>query len=89
MGKTKTLGRTLSCLACLEVNTVANINLSSLLEAFAFATGVPPSVWRTVPVRRGTAAQSKLRNDNVKLKRNVEYWELPLLGDPEAGSHAG
>ena len=79
----------LSCFARLEVNTVANTNLSSLLEAFAFATGVPPSVWRAVCVQGGTAVQSKPRTDNVKPRRDVEYWELKLLGDPEARSHAG
>jgi hypothetical protein len=33
----------------LEVSTMASMNLSFLWEAFALASGIPPSTWQTVP----------------------------------------
>jgi hypothetical protein len=43
----------------LEISTVAKINLSFLWEAFAIASGVPPSTWRTVPSDKAADIQPR------------------------------
>jgi hypothetical protein len=69
----------------LEVRAVAKLNLSSMLEAFALAAGIPPSAWQTVPRRTVEMASPQARIQGVTLKSNVEYLHLPLVGHTEAG----
>jgi hypothetical protein len=65
---------------------VPKLNLSSLLESFALAAGIPPSTWQTVPRNSPTMAQPTARIKDKMLKSNIEYLDLPLLGHSEAGN---
>ena len=51
---------------------MANLNLSSLMEAFALAAGIPPSVWRTVPDHTTAMAQPNARVKTVMLKVRIQ-----------------
>jgi len=63
------------------------LNLRSLLEGFALAAGIPPSTWQTVPRHRGAMARPQVRIEDVMLKFDIEYLDLPLSGHSEAGNH--
>ena len=62
------------------------LNLSCLLETFALAAGIPPSTWQTVPRHRAAMAQPEARIQDVMLKSDIEYLDLPLLGHSEPGN---
>ncbi len=50
---------------------MANLNLSSLMEAFALAAGISPSVWRTVPDHTTATTQPEARMKKVMLKVRI------------------
>jgi hypothetical protein len=62
------------------------LNLSSLLEGFALAAGILPSTWQTVPRHRGALARPEVRIEDVMLKFDIKYLDLPLSGQSEAGN---
>lgn len=62
------------------------LSLSSLLESFALAAGIPPSIWQTVPRHSAAMAQPEARIESAMLKSNIEYVDLPLLDHSEAGN---
>jgi hypothetical protein len=63
---------------------VANLNLSSLLEAFALAAGIPPCIWRTVPDHTTATAQPEAGMKKVIPKDRIwtvgERQWMPLSG---------
>jgi len=66
---------------------VANLNLSSLLEAFALGAGIPQPLWRTVPVHKVPEIQAEVRIEDAILKSHVEDLTVPLQGHSEEGNH--
>jgi hypothetical protein len=63
---------------------VASLNLSSLMEAFALAAGIPPYVWRTVSNHPTATAQSEAPMKKGMLKENSNTWATPVHG-PHSG----
>jgi hypothetical protein len=57
---------------------VAKLNVSSLMEAFALAAAIPPSVWRTVPDHPTATAQPEAAMKKVMLKENSNTWATPV-----------
>lgn len=57
----------------MEINTVAKINLGFLWEAFAIASGVPPSVWRAVPRDKG--ADIRPSENRVPYRSAQRTWD--------------
>ena len=64
---------------------MVNPTLSSLMEAFALAAGIPPPVWRTVPDHTIATTQTEARTNNSDAERqNSNTW-----GKPVHGLHSG
>lgn len=58
---------------------VAKVNWSFLWEAFAIASGTPPSVWRSVRDQRPATAQSEANMLELTLKEDhLTFLGLPL-----------
>jgi hypothetical protein len=56
---------------------MANLNFSSLMEAFALAAGTPPSVWRVVPDH--TTATAQLSHEaSAAETQNSDRWGTPV-----------
>ncbi len=63
---------------------MASLNLSSLMESFALAAGIPPSVWRTVSTHPTATAQPEAPMKKVVLKGNSNTWATSVHG-PHTG----
>ena len=66
---------------------MANLNLSSLLEAFALGADIPQSLWRTDPVHKVPVILAEVRIKDSKLKSHIEDFNVPLEGHPEEGNY--
>jgi hypothetical protein len=67
---------------------MANLNVSSLMEAFALAAGIPPSVWRTVPDHTTATAQPEVRMKNVMLKDRIRILGVRhCMASTQEGNH--
>ena len=65
---------------------MARLNLSSLMEAFALAAGIPPSVWRAVSNHPTATAQPEESLKKVMLKENSNTWATPVHGPTQEGN---
>ena len=63
---------------------MVSLNLSSLMESFALAAGIPPSDWRTVSNHPTATAQPEAPMKKVMLKENSNTWTTPVHG-PHSG----
>ena len=64
---------------------MANLNLRSLLEAFALGAGIPQSFWRTAPVHKVPVSQAEARAKGVILKSHIEDLDVPWQGNSKEG----
>gem|GEM_PF-6431521 len=63
---------------------MASRNLSSAMEAFALAAGIPPSVWSTVSNHITATAQPEAPMKKAMSKENSNAWDT-LLHGPDLG----
>ena len=66
---------------------MASLNLSSLMESFALATGIPASVWRTVSNHTTATAQPEAPMKKAIVKVRIRILGLRECMAPQKQNH--